>query len=86
MHLFLAWRFKFTPLNKGILFTLLLMLALFGINYLIPQLGHPVLDTALRCLILGTLYISIAYWIKIAPEINEQLDGLLNAVKRNFRK
>jgi O-antigen/teichoic acid export membrane protein len=86
MHLFLAWRFKFTPLNKGILHTLFLMLALFGLNWFIPQMGHPIIDTALRCLILGMLYISLVYRLKISKEINEQISNLLETVISKFRK
>jgi len=85
MHVFLAWRFKFTPLNKGIFYTLTLMLLLFGLNSFIPQMGHPVIDTIIRCTVLCGLYISVAYKIKISEEINGQIDNFIQLARQKFK-
>lgn len=86
MHIFLAWRFKFTPINKGILYTLILMLLLFGLNAFLPPMGHPIIDTFIRCSVLSGLYVFIAYRIKISSEINDQIDNLLVLAKEKFNK
>lgn len=86
MHIFLAWRFQFTPLNKGILYTLLLLLFMLGINWFIPSMGHPILDGFLRCLILGTVYVLLAYRLKISPEINEIVEKFLKLNQRFNKK
>lgn len=77
MHAFLAWRFHFTPLKKGILVTLILLLGMIGINFLLPALSHPIADGIYRCAILGIGYVYLAYRLKISPEINENVEKFL---------
>ncbi|MDL2290334.1 lipopolysaccharide biosynthesis protein, partial [Paludibacteraceae bacterium OttesenSCG-928-F17] len=63
-------KIKANPLTKGTLISVIIILVLFGINYLLPQVANFWIDIIYRSSILGLLAFLIVFVTKVSPEFN----------------
>ena len=66
-------KFKMQPFGVGTFKVLLIGVAVYLINYLLPELENVILNIAFRSLIIGGLYAFIAYSLRISEEVNEEV-------------
>lgn len=76
---FIKMKFGFTPFTwkNGLL--LVIGISVLVIGFTVPVFGSPLVDLALRSIIIATLYCGAVYFFKISKEIN---DGLLHLIKK----
>ena len=73
------------PFSKGTLKVLALLLCLYGLNLLIPGLGHISvwLDIAVRTSVIGAAGITAIYLLRISAEFNATVDKYLRKHQEN---
>lgn len=71
--IFIWIKMRIHPFSSATIKVLVLSLLVYGCNYLIPSLSHPLLDIILRSAIIGGLYVGLLVGTKISPEINDLL-------------
>jgi len=77
-------KIKATPFSKGLLKILILILALYGLNVLLPQWSpNPYVDCIYRTLIVGSITLLSVYKLKISDEINSIMDNFLQLIRLN---
>jgi O-antigen/teichoic acid export membrane protein len=75
-------KIKATPISKGLIKYLILMLIIYGINYLLPQWSsNPFVDGIYRTLIIGTITLLSVYKLNISDEITTVFNQILLKVK-----
>ena len=80
-YAFVKWRFKLDPFTAQTWWTLLLGIALFSINYLLPTLNPFFLDFLYRSLILGGLYVAAVLYFRLSPDISALINKILKRYK-----
>jgi O-antigen/teichoic acid export membrane protein len=64
-------KIKGNPFSMGMVKTILLIIILFGINYILPHwTSNPYTDTIYRTLIIGTILLISLYKLKVSDEIS----------------
>lgn len=63
-------KLKCSPYSLGTLKALAVILVLFGINFILPDINNPWLDTLYRSAILALIALPAVYFLKISPEVN----------------
>ena len=75
-------KIKGNPFSVNMLKYILLILSLFGINYLLPHwTSNPFIDGIYRSLIIGTIALTAIYKLKISDEITSIMEKLLHFKK-----
>ena len=73
------WKIKGNPYSWGIAKQLLLVLALFAFNALLPRwTANPFVDVAYRSLIIAALWLLLAYRLRISDELCRLVRSTLN--------
>lgn len=78
--IFILLKFKIQPFTIHSLKVLGIAMVALGVNWFIPQLGHPLLDILVRSAIVTFIYLSMAFFTKVSPEGNKFALGLLAKV------
>jgi hypothetical protein len=91
---FVSWKIKVSPLSKKELYTLVIILFLFAIDWLLQtyiskyfitifnvELIGRILDSAVRTSLLSVIGIVIIYKSKISKQVNDIIDKLLSMLK-----
>lgn len=69
---------KGNPYSIGFLKQILLILFLFGLNELLPQIDfNLILNILYRSVIIGIIWLVLTYYLKISDEICNMMDGIL---------
>lgn len=77
LHVFLYWRFDFTPITRKIILNLILMLLLLFASSFIDRMFNKWADLFIRCSILSTLFLWISYKLALSPELNKLADSYI---------
>ena len=73
------WKIKGNPFSKGIFIFIILILILFGINYLLPKWSpNPFVDGIYRTSIIGVITLISVYKLKISEEITNIFNKILH--------
>ena len=87
--LLLAIKLKLQPFSFSNLLVLCIGLGAYGIGWLIPSLGEGILggflSVGLRSVAVGGFYFGLAYWLKVSPDLNEAIEGLLVNLRSRFK-
>lgn len=91
---FVNWKIKVSPLSMRELYTVIIILSLFGIDWLLQtymsehlisifniELIGKILDSAVRTLLLSVLGIVIIYKSRISKQVNDIIDKFLSMLK-----
>lgn len=91
---FINWKIKVSPLSMRELYTVIIILSLFGIDWLLQtymsehlisifnvELIGKILDSAVRTLLLSVLGIVIIYKSRISKQVNDIIDKFLSMLK-----
>ena len=91
---FVNWKIKVSPLSMRELYTVIIILSLFGIDWLLQtymsehlisifnvELIGKILDSAVRTLFLSVLGIVIIYKSRISKQVNDIIDKFLSMLK-----
>lgn len=91
---FVNWKIKVSPLSMRELYTVIIILSLFGIDWLLQtylskhlisifnvELIGKILDSAVRTFLLSVLGIVIIYKSKISKQVNDIIDKFLSMLK-----
>lgn len=91
---FVNWKIKVSPLSMRELYTVIIILPLFGIDWLLQtymsehlisifnvELIGKILDSAVRTLLLSVLGIVIIYKSRISKQVNDIIDKFLSMLK-----
>lgn len=91
---FVNWKIKVSPLSMRELYTVIIILLLFGIDWLLQthmsehlisifnvELIGKILDSAVRTLLLSVLGIVIIYKSRISKQVNDIIDKFLSMLK-----
>jgi len=68
------------PYTKGTLKMVLILLALFAINYFLPAFYNPWLDLIFRSVIIGVIALFSIYFMKISDDMNELVRDFLGKI------
>jgi O-antigen/teichoic acid export membrane protein len=79
--IYLWLKLKMQPFNLATVKVLVLSAFVIFVNYLIPNMGHPLLDIVIRSILLGSIYLGVLLLTKISPDINSVVGNLWNRVK-----
>ena len=92
--IFVNWKIKVSPLSMRELYTVMIILSLFAIDWLLQtymskhlisifnvELIGKILDSAVRTLLLSVLGIVIIYKSKISKQVNDIIDKFLSMLK-----
>ncbi len=80
-YFFVKWKFGLQPFSSATWKTIVIGLALFGLNYLLPVWeNHFILDALYRSAILGGLYAALILYFDLSPDIT----ALFKKVVRRF--
>lgn len=75
--LFVKVKFGLQPFGKAHLLVLLVSTIALLVGLYLPLVHNIWVDVCLRSAIVGTVYLSLSYFLKISPDINELFDGFL---------
>ena len=76
-------KIKGNPFSLNLLKSAILLIVLFGINFVLPQwTANPYIDLIYRTLIIGTITLFSLYKLKISEEITSIMDMILNKIFR----
>jgi O-antigen/teichoic acid export membrane protein len=75
---FIYYKLGIHPFKRQNLIILILYLFCFLINFLIPNIGNPYLDTLLRSFVITGIYIVFILRSKISPELSQIFANILN--------
>lgn len=79
LKFFFIWmRFKMQPYDWACAKNALLILVCFGIAYFLPVHSKPILAIAERSFVIGVLYVTGAYFLRIAPELHKHIPFIGN--------
>ena len=67
-YLFIWIKMKMQPFEKSSLYITMLILASYGINYMLPVFNRPVLDIVLHSAVIGSVYCITVYLLRLLPE------------------
>ncbi|MGI8892000.1 MAG: lipopolysaccharide biosynthesis protein [Bacteroidia bacterium] len=70
---YLRYRFKYQPFDKNTLYIIVLILACFGINFLLPGFKNNFVDIIFRSSIITIIYLAGTYVFNIIPEFHHLL-------------
>lgn len=79
---FLRSRHGLWPYDGRTVLTLLLFAAVAFAVWKVPHATHPVVDIVLRAALVCTLFLPLVHWLRLAPELGDQVIKLF----RRFRK
>ncbi|MEM9920980.1 MAG: polysaccharide biosynthesis C-terminal domain-containing protein [Bacteroidota bacterium] len=82
---FIQWRFKMLPGKRQSLYILLIALLVALVAYILPAVGIPLVDIALRSLIISLLFVTPILYFRISPDLNELAGNLIDRI-RSFVK
>jgi len=74
-------KLKGNPYTKGTLKMILILLVLFGINYLLPTFNNVLIDIVFRSAIVGIIAVSAIYFGKVSEHMNEIIRGVFGKFK-----
>jgi O-antigen/teichoic acid export membrane protein len=83
-HQILYRKFGLQPYNANFLKTLLIAVIAYLAQYFIPVISNLYMDIAVRSLIIGLVFMTLAFAMKISPEVNIRLNGLKDYIVRKF--
>ncbi len=78
---YLWLKLKMQPFTIATVKVLILSAFVIFCNYLIPDMGNPLLDIVIRSILLGSIYVGVLLASKISPDINSVVRNLWNRVK-----
>lgn len=76
MLIFLKVKMQIQPFTFVTLKTLMFFIALFVLDYIIPNMNSPYIDAIIRTTSVGSIFILGTYFMKLSPEINEIIDNI----------
>ena len=80
--IFIYWKWKLQPINRGFFIVAIIGLVVWGLNLLIPQLGHPILDILIRGGFVTVAFVFPVYFLKISTDVNSAIDIALATIKK----
>lgn len=83
---FVAWKIKVHPFSTGMLKALAVTVVVCGLHALWPCMGNPVLDAAVRTVVLGGGALAAVYALKVSPEFNGLLENIVRRIGRIGRR
>ena len=72
---YLRYRFKYQPFDKNTFYIIVLILACFGINFILPSFTNNIADILFRSTIITIVYVAGTYAFKIIPEFHHHIPG-----------
>ncbi|NBW70168.1 MAG: hypothetical protein EBR32_01965 [Bacteroidetes bacterium] len=75
--IFVWWAFKIQPFSIQTIYILLLGLLSYFLGQFLVFGLHPILEILFRSLIVGSLYMTLAYIFKLSPEVNGIMSNVL---------
>jgi len=78
---FIWRRFSMLPFTYGTTKTLALFVVLFSLYFVIDFGFHPLINILIKGLLVSLIYLPIAYFWKISPDVNESIEAFLNKLK-----
>lgn len=75
-------KFRFHSFTPALFKALFLFLGVFGLHFILPSAPTAWLDLFFRGAFLPGLLLTLLYALRISPEINQQVDRLLQLIKR----
>ena len=79
--LFLLYKYKLQPFNLKFITVAIIGIAAYFISTLIPQLPNFIVDILVRSTTLSLLFCTPVYLLKISPDINAKVDGVLKMIR-----
>jgi O-antigen/teichoic acid export membrane protein len=70
---YLRYRFKYQPFDKNTLYIIVLILACFGINFLLPSFKNNFADIVFRSSVVTVVYLAGTYIFNIIPEFHHYI-------------
>ena len=70
---YLRYRFKYQPFDRNTFYIIILILACFGINFILPSLKNSILDILYRSSVVTIVYIAGIYLFNILEEFHHHL-------------
>lgn len=83
--IFVQVHFKMQPFSMACLYVFLIAGAVFGLNYLLPQLSNVFLDMAVRSVLITIAFFAPLILLRIVPDINQFTNKLLAAARIRWR-
>jgi O-antigen/teichoic acid export membrane protein len=79
-HFYIVYRWKMQPYGKEIVYVTIIGIATFGIIYFIPHFTYFMIDAVMRGILVVAFFGLSVYLLKISPEINTTVDGIIKKV------
>jgi len=76
-HFYIMYRWKMQPYGKEFIYVMILGIATYVIVYFIPHFPFYMIDAVMRSALVCILFGLSVYFMKISPEINNTIEGLL---------
>lgn len=68
----IIWKhYNLHPIEKNTFVSIMIMLIVFGIDYIIPHFKNPVFDIAVHGSSITIAFVALAYYLKLIPEMND---------------
>ncbi len=71
------WNMGMQPLSKGTVKVIGIAGICLGLNSLLPYMGHFLLDIPIRSILVGGLFVALAYGWKVSEEANQLVNNVL---------
>ncbi|NDV47009.1 polysaccharide biosynthesis protein [Paludibacter sp. 221] len=75
-------KIKGNPFSIGILKLFGVIVALFVINYFLPQVSNVIIDIIYRTALVGIVALVLVYLLKISTDLNGIIDGLIKRIRK----
>jgi len=79
-HFYIVYRWRMQPYGKEIVYVTIIGIATFGIIYLVPHFTYFMVDAVMRGILVIAFFGLSVYFLKISPEINTTVDGIIKKV------
>jgi fatty acid desaturase len=80
--LFLKTKFGLQPFGKAHFLIILVSLIAFGAAWAMPIIHNFWADVIIRSIVVGVVYIVLAYFLKISDDVNIEFDKVINKLKK----
>ena len=76
-YIFLFVKMKIQPFSLATILTLLVGLIILALGFYLPKTDNVFIDMIYRSATVTITYASLVYFLKLSPDINEQVDRLI---------
>lgn len=83
-YFFILNKFKLQPYSVKHIIILIISIAVFLLNFLIPKFDNYIIDIIIRNGIISVVFIILIYFSKVSAEANEYADKIINLFKKKL--